>query len=71
MKSYWKGVAAQTTAILLAAAGAATFTFFQSLAAQTGVCATPEIDIAQAGTLGAIFKAAHTAFTHIGSHPHS
>ena len=48
------------TAILLAAGGAAAFTFFQSIAAQTGVCATPHVDIAQAGTLGATFKAAHS-----------
>ena len=62
MKSYFKGVAAQMTAIILAAAGAAIFTFFQSVATQTGVCEVPTDAVGQAGALGAMIKAGHSAF---------
>lgn len=65
MNEYFKGVATQGTAILLAALAAGAITFFQSLAAQSGVCPAPVASPGQAGVLGAIFKTVHTAFTQI------
>lgn len=61
--SYLKGVATQATAILLAALGAGAIAFFQSLASQAGACPTPTMAPEEAGALGALFKAAHTALT--------
>lgn len=63
MKQYLKSAATQATAILLAAGAAALFTFFQSLATQTGVCPLPAGSPEQAGALGALFKGAHSIFT--------
>ena len=63
MKQYFKGVATQATAIILAALGAAAFAFFQSMAVSTGVCTPPVTDIAEVGAMGAGFKAIHTALT--------
>lgn len=63
MKTYFKAVAAQTTGILLAAAGAAVFTFAQSVASQTGVCPTPNVSPVEVGTIGALFKGVHSALT--------
>lgn len=63
MKDYLKGVATQATAILLAAAGAAAFAFFQSMAASYGVCPAPAVDPVEVGGLGALFKSIHTALT--------
>lgn len=62
MKQYFSSVATQVTAIVLAATGAAAFTFFQSVASQTGVCPAPVDATSQAGVLGALFKGAHSAF---------
>jgi hypothetical protein len=61
MKSYAKAVAAQTTAILIAAAGAALIAFIGSLATQTGACGTSTISVADATMMGGSFKAAHAA----------
>lgn len=63
MKAYFKGVAVQATAIILAALGAAAFTFLQSVAAQSGVCPTPTTSPETAGAIGALFKGIHTALT--------
>lgn len=63
MKTYLTGVSQQIFAILIAAAAAAAFTFFHSLATQTGVCMPPTDTAVQAGALGATFKAMHTAFS--------
>ena len=63
MKDYFKGVASQATAILLAAAGAAAFAFFQSMAASYGVCPAPAVDPVEVGGMGALFKGIHTALT--------
>lgn len=61
MKEYAKGVAAQATAIVLAAAGAALIAFFQSAASQTGICPLPQVTPGEAGALGALFKGIHSA----------
>lgn len=63
MKEYWKSVAAQATAIVLAAAGAGAFAFFQSLAASNGLCPEGVSDPKEIGALGAGFKAIHSVIT--------
>lgn len=65
MNDYLKSVASQSTAIIIAAAGAALFTFFQSMATQAGVCPGLESDPTQAGALGALLKGIHGAFTNL------
>ncbi len=61
MNEYFKSVAAQATAILLAAFGAALISFFSSIAGQTGLECTPVTNPEEAGALGAIFKSIHSA----------
>lgn len=63
MKEYFRGVASQATAILLAAAGAALFTFFQSIVADSGICPAPVISPEATGTVAAAAKAIHSAVT--------
>lgn len=63
MKEYFKGVASQATAILLAALAAGAFAFFQSMAASYGVCQPPMSDPVEVGGLGALFKGIHTVLT--------
>lgn len=60
MKTYLKNVAVHITAIILAAAAAAGFTFIQSIASQTGACEASQINAENAGLLGAALKAAHS-----------
>lgn len=60
--SFSKQVGAQITAILLAAGAAAIFTFFQSLASQTGICATPSLDPIETSSLAAFLKTIHSTF---------
>ena len=62
MKRYIEGVATQATAILLAALGAATFAFFQSMATSTGGCPLPLSNPAEVGAMGALIKGIHSAF---------
>jgi hypothetical protein len=62
MKDYFRGVATQATAIILAALGAAAFAFFQSAATSTGICPLPSVSPEEAGATGALFKAIHSAF---------
>lgn len=68
MKEYLKSVGTQATAILIAAAGAAAFTFFQSVASSTGVCPEPAVSVTETGILGGVFKAAHSAFLFAKTH---
>lgn len=63
MKSYFKGVATQGSAILLAALGAGLIAFFQSAANSTGICEVPPVSPSEAGGLGALFKATHTVLS--------
>jgi len=63
MKSYLRGVAVQATAIILAALAAAAFSFFQSLAASSGVCPVPVSTTVEVGVLGAVIKSIHTAMS--------
>ena len=63
MRDYLKQIMVQATAIILAAGAAALFTFFQSLASQTGICVPPGEPVQQSGALGALFKGIHSAFT--------
>lgn len=62
MKDYFKGVATQATAIMLAAFGAAAIAFFQSAATSAGICPMPTVSPQEAGVTGALFKAIHSAF---------
>lgn len=61
MKAYLQSVATQLTAILLAALAAGAIAFFQSVGAQTGICAPPSMSPEEVGALGAIFKTIHSA----------
>jgi hypothetical protein len=61
MKEYAKAVATQSTAIIIAALGAAAIAFFQSAATQTGICPLTPIAPEEAGALGALFKGIHSA----------
>lgn len=61
--SFLRGVATQATAILLAALGAGAIAFIQSIAIQTGACVPPAVTPEEAGALGGLFKAVHTALT--------
>lgn len=61
MKKFLSNVAAQATAIFLAATGAALIAFFQSAAVQTGVCEVATMSPQEAGGLGALFKSVHSA----------
>lgn len=63
MNTYWQNVAAQATAILLAALGAAFITFLQTIIAQMGSIDATNVSPETAGALGAAFKATHSALT--------
>lgn len=58
--TFIKQVSAQMTAIVLAAAAAAIFTFFQSLAQQSGICEPTLATPGESGLLAAWFKSLHS-----------
>lgn len=60
-QSYLRQVAAQGTAIILAAGAAALLTFIQSIGASTGVCGAVEINPVEAAGAGVFFKSIHSA----------
>ena len=63
MKDFWKSVGVQATSILLAALGAAAFSFFQSVAVSTGVCPSQVSNPTEVGLMGGIFKGIHSVLT--------
>lgn len=60
-QSYLRQVAAQGTAIILAAAAAALLAFIQSIGASTGVCGAVEVNPTDAAAAGVFFKSIHSA----------
>ena len=62
MKDFFKNIATQAGAIILAALGAAIITFIQSIAIQTGACEAPINQVNEAGFLGAALKGLHSAY---------
>lgn len=62
MTTFFKGLATQVSAILIAALAAGLISFIQSVAIQTSACPIPIDKVADTATLGALFKTSHTAF---------
>jgi len=62
MNDKYKGFSTQFVAIILSAGAAALVTFFQVLATSGGLCPAVQSTTAEAGVLGATFKAAHTGY---------
>jgi len=62
MNNKYKGLSTQLVAIILSAGAAALVTFFQVLATSGGLCPAVQNTTAEAGVLGAAFKAAHTGY---------
>lgn len=58
--TYFKQVAAQITAILLAALAAALFTFVQSVADQSGICTETGLVNGKAPAIAAALKGIHS-----------
>jgi len=63
MNNEFKRLKTQALAIVLSAGAAALVTFFQVLATSGGLCPQVESTTAEAGLLGAAFKAAHSAYS--------
>lgn len=69
MKDFFKQLATQITAIILAALAAAAVSFLQSVAAQTGACPAVATSTTDVAALGAGLKGTHSLFTLL-SHRH-
>jgi len=62
MESNISSLKKQATPIVVSALMAATFTFFQSLAAAGGLCPPVPASPQEAGALGAVIKGSHSAY---------